>query len=325
MNKSYDLRPNSEAESITEDDLKLINAYSRKRLKADDVFVFSAVLCDNEIDRDFERFSVESLKTLAELFVGKTAIKNHSMNSEDQSARTFKTELITDENRKNSLGEPYVYLKAYSYIPRIKKYESLIEEIESGIKKEVSISCCVSKSICSVCKTDLRQSACHHKRGKSYNGKLCYCELNDPLDAYEWSFVAVPAQKNAGVVKSFKDKEGNKKLSNIVKSLGEAEGEILLSDGEVKALRDYIKSLETLADEGREYRKALESETVRFFALTSPEISSDCTRSICKSLSTKDLKELNGALREKQQKLSAPQLAQAKKPSENSANSQFRF
>ena len=325
MNKSYDIQPETGAEKVSNEDLTLINGYSRKQLKAEDVFVFSAVLCDNEIDRDFERFSVESLKTLAELFVGKTAIKNHSMKSEDQSARTFKTELITDEIRKNSLGEPYVYLKAYSYIPRIKKYESLIEEIEAGIKKEVSISCAIGQNICSICGTDLRKSACHHKKGASYKGKLCYCELNDPLDAYEWSFVAVPAQKNAGVTKSFKNKGGFKNMNDIVKSIKELDSEAVLKKSDIRALKEYITSLEQQADDGKEYRKMLESETVKFFALTSPEISSDCTQSICKSLSTKDLKELNSALREKQQKLSAPQLEVVKKESENSGNLQFQF
>ena len=37
----------------------------------------------------------------------------------------------------------------------------------------------------------------------SYGGKLCYFTLKAPTDAYEWSFVAVPAQRKAGVMKSF--------------------------------------------------------------------------------------------------------------------------
>lgn len=92
---------------VTEEALAAINRYTQKDLTADEVFVFSAVLCDNEIDRDFERFSIESLHALAPLFEGKTAIQNHSMDAADQSARTFKTEVITDETRKTTLGEPY--------------------------------------------------------------------------------------------------------------------------------------------------------------------------------------------------------------------------
>ena len=36
-----------------------------------------------------------------------------------------------------------------------------------------------------------------------YKGKLCYGLLKEPTDAYEFSFVAVPAQRGAGVTKSF--------------------------------------------------------------------------------------------------------------------------
>ena len=43
---------------VTEEALAAINRYTQKDLTADEVFVFSAVLCDNEIDRDFERFSI---------------------------------------------------------------------------------------------------------------------------------------------------------------------------------------------------------------------------------------------------------------------------
>ena len=39
--------------------------------------------------------------------------------------------------------------------------------------------------------------------GKVYVGNPCYVILDDVTDAYEWSFVAVPAQINAGVTKRF--------------------------------------------------------------------------------------------------------------------------
>ena len=46
---------------INQDELKLINNYTRSPFGEDDVYVFSVVLCDNEIDRDFERFSDDTL------------------------------------------------------------------------------------------------------------------------------------------------------------------------------------------------------------------------------------------------------------------------
>ena len=49
-------------------DLECINQYTRRPFTEQEVYTFSVVLCDNEIDRDFERFSVEALHTLSQLF-----------------------------------------------------------------------------------------------------------------------------------------------------------------------------------------------------------------------------------------------------------------
>ena len=73
----------------TPQELELINNYTVKPLSADEVYTFGIVLCDNEIDRDFERFDIPALEKLAELFVGKTGIFDHSMSGRDQTARIF--------------------------------------------------------------------------------------------------------------------------------------------------------------------------------------------------------------------------------------------
>jgi hypothetical protein len=48
-------------------DIALINQYSVKELTPQDVFCFSIILCDNEVDRDTERFTTASLDKLAPL------------------------------------------------------------------------------------------------------------------------------------------------------------------------------------------------------------------------------------------------------------------
>ena len=96
-------------------------------------------------------------------------------------------------------GEPCRYLKGWAYMLRSEKNQALIEEIEGGIKKEVSVGCAVARRVCSVCGGEISQ--CGHMPGRQYDGKLCTAVLEDPTDAYEWSFVAVPAQREAGVLK----------------------------------------------------------------------------------------------------------------------------
>ncbi|MEG2720430.1 MAG: hypothetical protein RR914_03810 [Oscillospiraceae bacterium] len=54
MNKEF--KQDTNVERCSDEDLILINEFSQKSLKKDDVFVFSVVLCDNEVDRDFEKF-----------------------------------------------------------------------------------------------------------------------------------------------------------------------------------------------------------------------------------------------------------------------------
>ncbi|MEG0546123.1 MAG: hypothetical protein RR552_02935 [Oscillospiraceae bacterium] len=321
MNKEF--KQDTNVERCSDEDLILINEFSQKSLKKDDVFVFSVVLCDNEVDRDFEKFEVSSLEALSKLFVGKTAIKNHSMNCEDQNARTFKTEVITDMKKTNSLGEPYVYLKAHCYMPRLKKNEDFIAEIECGIKKEVSIGCAISERKCSICNTDTRANACTHKKGKKYSGKLCYFELLNPTDAYEWSFVAVPAQKNAGVTKSFNGEVKN--MESILKSLKEKDS-LVLSIEECVELDSYISNLKSMASYGEIYRKSLESETVKLFALSIPTLSNISTESIVKSLPIEDLKALKDSLYEKSvSKNATPQLFKNPESKKENNNNEFKF
>lgn len=190
-------------ENYSKEKLEKLNHFTRHELKAQDVYIFSVILCDNEIDRDNERFSVKALESLSKMFVGKTGIFDHNPKGENQTARIFDTRLEKNLERKTSSGEPYTYIKADAYMVRTTKNSDLIKEIDAGIKKEVSVSCSVSKQICSICGTDTKIKACSHKKGRIYSGKKCHIILDEPADAYEWSFVAVPAQVNAGVTKHF--------------------------------------------------------------------------------------------------------------------------
>ena len=138
----------------TPQELELINNYTVKPLSADEVYTFGIVLCDNEIDRDFERFDIPALERLAELFVGKTGIFDHSMSGRDQTARIFSCFVETDESKVTSAGEKYTKLCARAYMPRSEKNAALIGEIDAGIKKETSVGCSVGRSVCSVCGKD---------------------------------------------------------------------------------------------------------------------------------------------------------------------------
>ncbi len=203
------------AELVSPEDLTLIHQQSRKELTAEEVYTFSVRLCDNELDRDLDRFTKATLEELALLFVGKSGIFDHNWSAVGQACRIYKTEVV-EESLDDPLGtgEGTYYLKAYVYMVRTESNSDLIAEIEAGIKKEVSVGCGVSASVCSICGGDM--AICPHTKGEFYEGVRCYASLEGATDAYEFSFVAVPAQPKAGVMKS---KEQTSMLFGMLKGL----------------------------------------------------------------------------------------------------------
>lgn len=194
-------------------DIELINQYSIKELKSDEVFCFSTVLCDNEVDRDGEAFTDESLEKLAELMNGKTGIKDHVWKADNQIARIYRAEVETTKE-KNSLGKTLKRLRGSAYMLRTDENDQIIKSIEGGILKEISIGFAIEKLSCSICGERMRRgwfepTHCKndHIVGQTYDEKTCIGMMENPTDAYEFSFVAVPAQRGAGAVKGFRDKK----------------------------------------------------------------------------------------------------------------------
>ena len=273
--------------TITPAQLEKINSFTRRKLNTDDIFTFSIILCDNEIDRDGERFTCESLEVLAELYRGKTGIFDHSAQAKHQSARIFDTEIIVDEHRQVPGGEAYTWLKAWAYMVRCDKNHDLILEIDAGIKKEVSVGCAVGKILCSVCGADQKQNACTHQKGESYGGIICHHVLCNPTDAYEWSFVAVPAQRSAGVIKGYMPL-GNDLFERINKS----SGGINLNSTEVQVLKTKLAQLESLCKAGEEYISTLRHDFIRKACLAQPALEPATLEDIASTMTTSQLKSL---------------------------------
>ena len=181
-------------------DLAQINRLAKTPLAPEQVYTFAVRLCDNEVDRDLERFDPDALEELGRLFLGKSGVFDHQWSAQGQTARIYRTEVIREAAKTTEAGDEYRWLKGWAYLLRTEKNAELIAEIEGGIKKEVSVGCSMGKSVCSICGAE---DGCGHEKGQRYGGKLCFRELRQPLDAYEWSFVAVPAQRSAGVLKRF--------------------------------------------------------------------------------------------------------------------------
>ena len=121
------------------------------------------------------------------------------------------------------------------------------------------MGCAVERAVCSICGEDHNdRTKCRHVKGRTYNGKLCWADLREATDAYEWSFVAVPAQKNAGVIKQMKRETDREQL--------EREAEL-----------------------GRRYLAGLREEIARLGALAEPELSGGVLKQIAGKLDEEEL------------------------------------
>ena len=267
-----EIRKASQVESSatpTAAQLDAINAYAKGKLTAEQVYVFSLRLCDDQPDRDMERFDTAALPALAKLFIGKTGIVDHRWSADAQVARIFETQVVCEEGVS--------YIKAWAYIRRGGSAQEVIDDIEAGIKKEVSVGCAMGWSACSVCGGEY--GSCGHQKGEYYDGQLCCAILKEPVDAYEFSFVAVPAQPRAGVMKGMNG--GKRTLKELAEEFG--------VQGEYRALfKEAVL--------GRQYRKELEDHVVRLCLALELGAEEPVLRGVVRVAGAEDLVKLKAAL-----------------------------
>jgi len=248
--------------------LEAINTLAKARLNGEQVYVFSVRLCDDQVDRDHERFDTGALPALAKLFIGKTGIVDHKWSAENQVARIFETQVVQEKGVS--------YIKAWAYIRRGGSNDEVIADIEAGIKKEVSVGCAMGRCICSVCGSEY--GTCGHLKGETYDGAVCCAILQEPMDAYEFSFVAVPAQREAGVLKALGG--GRKCLKELAEEFG--------------AQAEY-RALYKEAELGRRYQKELEDSIVRLGLALDFGVAEPVLRNIAKTAAAEDLLALKAA------------------------------
>ena len=102
------------------------------------------------------------------------------------------------------------------------------------------------------------------------------------MDAYEFSFVAVPAQPQAGVMKGM----GRKKLS--LKALAEEFG-----------VQGEYRELFKQAQLGRQFEKQLQDEVVRLCLVLDLGAAEPVLRSIVEKAGAEDLQQMKAALQER--------------------------
>ena len=206
-----------EKAELNEEELAFINQQTLRPLAAEEVFTFRLAACDNQVDRDGERFTEATLAEMAERFVGLPVLRDHRWSAETQTARVYAGSVEPGQ------GEGVQRLVLRCYMVRTPETAHTIAAIEGGILRECSVGLAVRRVLCSICGTNQREDLCKHIQGREYNGQLCHMDLDGVADAYEISLVAVPAQPAAGVIKS--KRYGGAEAPEDSDPTGEAPGE----------------------------------------------------------------------------------------------------
>ncbi|MCD7872474.1 MAG: hypothetical protein LUG21_04105 [Clostridiales bacterium] len=184
----------------------------------------------------------------------------------------------------------------------------------------------MKKRICSICGADKNSEYCSHTAGKEYGGKKCFVILDEARDAYEFSFVAVPAQPEAGVEKSFfgneRECDMNKLLQNIEKGKG-----FSVSDSEAVEISKYFSSLKEDAEVGKKYKNSLVKELVKLCSKAIPAMDLEIFEGVARVMTAKELIAFKKAFSnsEKNNIIPAPQLKTAEKSKLKADFSQFKI
>ena len=138
----------------------------------------------------------------------------------------------------------------------------------------------MGRAVCSICGGEY--GTCGHQKGEHYDGMLCCVILKEPMDAYEFSFVAVPAQREAGVIKGLG--EGRRCLKELADEFG--------MQGEYRTL--FVR-----AQLGEKYEKQLRDDVVRLFLGLDMGMEEPVLRSIAQKVNSEELLHLKNALEER--------------------------
>ena len=156
---------------LDEGELALINVQTLRPLSADEVFTFRLAACDNQVDRDHERFTEATLEELAERFVGRTVLLDHQWSAGSQTARVYAGAV------EPGPAEGVKRLVLRCYMPRTAQAEPIIAAIESGILRECSVGLAVLRALCSICGANQTETVCQHIPGREYDCQLCHMDL----------------------------------------------------------------------------------------------------------------------------------------------------
>lgn len=200
-------------------ELELINRYARRPLTAAEVHVGECDLCNDRVDRAFERFTVEVLQDFADSLPGKSLLAAHDRGS-------LPLGLWFDATLRRDAGG-VTHLRPAYYIVKTRDNEHHRAQIDGGVYRYASIGFRAQDLVCDICGKSWFGWECQHFPGRTYaagEGRAVatahYARSEaQPAEAVEGSIVylgcqydaelkAAMAQKSFGGVVLPREREG---------------------------------------------------------------------------------------------------------------------
>lgn len=262
--------------------LEIINSHTITPLTKDEVFLFDVVLCDNDVDRVGDRLSDKFLEEFAEKSKTLVGLKDHDWSSDGQLSRLYDTEVVTVDGETNSVGEPYKQVIGHAYT--LQRFEEFVDRIRSGLLKECSVSFESQDDRCSICGGHMEKgvdsiAVCEngHVAGNTYEGKLCYNDVNTCTDVFEWSLVAVPCQRRASIKNKggklmkrslfmFAKAKSNAAFKSLPEDVQMELEEVANAPDDAEVSEDEVNALIAENEELKARNKELEDEVAMFKA-----------------------------------------------------------
>lgn len=208
----------------SDEQLEKINQFTQTPKTAEDVICFSTLSCNDQIDRDLDRFTTECVNEFAKLPDPFSPVGKGFMVSHDYTKLPVGT--VFDADTKTIDGVRH--LTNDVFMPNTEQYKNFIENLDFGIYRFVSVGVMLGESACSVCASPMFESRffgnfcwcadAGHEKGLYYDPNsdeeddwgwalpveegtkgavLCTRDLFSPTDFYELSQVFLGAQYGA--------------------------------------------------------------------------------------------------------------------------------
>lgn len=241
--------------------LEMINNYTLEPVEAEQVIALPIKAMNDQIDRDYDRFSEFTINNLA--------------SDKSQTSPLGKPFIVSHDRKDLANGRVYLaekeveeginHLKLWAYVPNTPQHQEFLENVMFGIYWAVSVGVLLESANCSICGAPMysymfsSRSECEndHMAGEKYEGNLCYRNLS-VKELYEVSSVYLGAQYGAEIARKM---VGNKDrtlyvIKQAIKEVNEKEdnpssniwSDMDVDEIEDKAVVSYKKF--PLADEG---------------------------------------------------------------------------